>query len=113
MTKLEEIARALRDNAVDADGDPVSWAPTFLTREEASICMARAAVEAMREPTDEQIEAGARAICRQLGYDPDGKDYRPPHESPDGWANWMYCKTEARNAHVAGIDAILRENSDG
>ena len=71
MTKIEEVARAIRVGRRCEAGDVPCpfclWGPDDLTAgqdETGCIWLARAAIETMREPTDEMIDAGVAARAR-------------------------------------------------
>lgn len=85
---IDRIARAL-ESARDDDGDPLSWSPGhFWTRSAAAKALARAALEAMREPTFEMALAGG-------GHLPNCEDATPSELAEDANRVWAAMIEEA------------------
>jgi hypothetical protein len=96
MTKLEEIARAMwevvREDANAVDIELEEWDDEPQALRDDWIANARAAVEAMREPSENELDAFARAF---------------------GWkAQTADGRENAKHAWQAMIGTILSETSD-
>jgi hypothetical protein len=85
MTKLEQVARAIGE--FDLDGASGIY-------EQQLMKAARAAVEALREPTEEMVKAAEQEIFEHM---PGARDWT------------LLC---AKDAIKAAIDAILSEKPD-
>lgn len=66
MTKLQEVARAIDPEAWPADRYSAHWGIRTVRRE-ASIVAARAAIEAMRQPTPDMYHAAVMTHVHENG----------------------------------------------
>ncbi len=115
MTKLEEIARALY--AVWQTEDDLAFDDVLSQERDEYRALARAAVEALREPDEGMVEAMARALWPWLSHDLQSNHPGPlPHKIPwdDGETaanvtEKAICRDIARAAHQAMLTAILEE----
>jgi hypothetical protein len=91
MTMVEIVARAIAEKGFGRSWDDFEEVNAYDTDQCDLLAYARAAIEAMREPTEAMHEAGGRIIDEGEGY---------PHDKP---------LPTLRNAYKAMIDAALSE----
>jgi hypothetical protein len=89
MTMIERVARAMTEDFVNDQLDNIEINPRRYADDnwKSYASMARAAIEAMREPTDEMVDAGRIARMNVAGG----------YDGPSGWE--------------AMIDAALKETA--
>lgn len=105
MTMLEKVARAICENKPDRDG---YWESVPEARRKGYRTMARAAIEAMREPTVAMVNAWEDATQTDQSFEWARRNL-PPVGTWDE-ANWEFEASYCVGNWQAMIDAALSED---
>lgn len=109
MTPLERAATAILSDILRQGGNysvRSTIGPTVATDAAINLGdLARAVLQAIREPSDRMLEAGARAIAPNTVDVPDDATYWEAEREMRA-----HCLTEVNNSWVAMIDAALQDD---